>query len=77
MAGSPLSFSAVPTDGLLTGGRIAIKFSIKFKEKLLQLLAQGYLPKEAAVAHIVVWYCEEDGKEYRVALPRIMLRKPG
>ncbi len=64
------------TEGLLTDEHdCAVKFSRKFQEKITKYQAQGYTFQEATIAYIVVWYCEEDGKEYRVVLPKICLRK--
>ncbi|MDX5396520.1 MAG: hypothetical protein LPJ89_00990 [Hymenobacteraceae bacterium] len=31
--------------------------------------------QRAEIAHVVVWYCEDDGKEYRLVLPRLFLEK--
>lgn len=52
-----------------------IRFSRKFQQKLACLAAQGYTFQEARISYIVVWYCEDDGKEYRVILPKICLQR--
>jgi ATP-dependent DNA helicase RecQ len=52
-----------------------VKFSGKFRERLNQHRNHGYVFTRAEVAQVVVWWCQEDGKEYRVVLPRVELRK--
>ena len=52
-----------------------VKFSQKFQQKLARFLAQGYTFQSALVSYIVIWYCKDDGKEYRVVLPKICLHK--
>ncbi|MEQ9442142.1 MAG: RecQ family ATP-dependent DNA helicase [Cyclobacteriaceae bacterium] len=54
---------------------IVVKFSRKFQERLFRYLAQGYHVHQAIIAYIVIWYCPEDGKEYRVVLPKLHLKK--
>ena len=39
------------------------------------MIQQGYMLQRAEIAHVVVWYCEDDGKEYRLVLPRLFLEK--
>ena len=76
VAGSLLRLAAGPVEGLLSEeGFYVLKFSHKFKEKLPRLFSQGYTLSHAEVNHLVVWYCEDDGKEYRVVLPRIFLKR--
>ncbi|WP_162055887.1 RecQ family ATP-dependent DNA helicase [Pontibacter pamirensis] len=74
-AGITLQVKEDPQDGLFISGSPVVAFSLKFKEKLTHLMKQGYAFQSAAVAHVVVWYCEDDGKEYRVILPRLYLQK--
>ncbi|AHM63221.1 RecQ familyATP-dependent DNA helicase [Flammeovirgaceae bacterium 311] len=72
-AGKVLETPLALTNGLAVHQQCVVKFSSKFKEKLTQLEAQGYKCRRAEVAHIVVWYCEEENKEFRVVLPRLFL----
>lgn len=62
-------------DILFYNGMQAVAFAKKFQEKLSKLTTQGYVVKAAKVAYVILWYCEEDGKEYRIALPRITLNR--
>lgn len=76
VAGAVLGLPAGPVEGLLSEeGAYVLRFSQKFKDRLPRFFAQGYTFSHAEVNHLVVWYCEEDGKEYRVVLPRIFLRR--
>ncbi|WP_224994313.1 RecQ family ATP-dependent DNA helicase [Cesiribacter sp. SM1] len=72
-AGTVLETPSKLTDGLAVRQQCVVKFSSKFKEKLTQLEVQGYKCCRAEVAHIIVWYCEEEIKEFRVVLPRLFL----
>lgn len=54
---------------------IIVKFSREFQKKLFRYLSQGYIFHHAAIAYIVIWYCEDDGKEYRVILPKLILKR--
>jgi ATP-dependent DNA helicase RecQ len=56
-------------------GRCVVRFSGKFQEVLNQHNNRGYVFSRAEVAQVVVWWCQEDGKEYRVVLPRVELKK--
>lgn len=75
-AGASLIQSPDISAGLTTvqGGTI-VKYSRQFQEKLSGFVSKGYTCYSAEVAYIVVWYCEEDRKAYRVVLPRIILLK--
>jgi ATP-dependent DNA helicase RecQ len=70
-----LQVSQVPTEGLTVSSTLIVVFSQKFKKELARLFSQGYSLQHAEIAHIVVWYCEDDGKEYRDVLPRLYLQK--
>ncbi|RIJ42652.1 RecQ family ATP-dependent DNA helicase [Pontibacter oryzae] len=74
-AGTALQVSQEPTEGLAVSGTPVVVFSQKFKKELDKLISQDYRLYNAEIAHIVVWYCEDDGKEYRVVLPRLILKK--
>jgi ATP-dependent DNA helicase RecQ len=74
-AGDALMVSGDPANGLLFSDNPVVAFSQKFKERFAQLYKQGYTMQRANIAHIVVWYCEDDGKEYRVVLPRLYLKR--
>jgi ATP-dependent DNA helicase RecQ len=54
----------------LRGNVIAV-LSEKMRGVVEEKLAKGYVVKQARVGHVVWWYCEEDGKRYRVVLPRL------
>ena len=65
-----------PGGGLFNeSGRCVVKFSGKFRERLNLHRNHGYVFTKAEVAQVVVWWCQEDGKEYRVVLPRVELLK--
>ncbi|KAA3437671.1 RecQ family ATP-dependent DNA helicase [Rufibacter hautae] len=55
---------------LYTGEQV-VAYSVKFKERIEKLRQQGYKLHKAVIAHIVVWYCEDERKEYRIVLPRL------
>lgn len=74
-AGATLQVQEEPADGLFMSGSPVVAFSKKFKKELARLFNQGYKLQNAEIAYVVVWYCEDDGKEYRVVLPRLHLRK--
>jgi ATP-dependent DNA helicase RecQ len=74
-AGTALQVLQEPTESLAVSGTPVVVFSQKFKKELARLFSQGYTLQHAEIAHIVVWYCEDDGKEYRVVLPRLFLKK--
>ncbi|MEJ8756810.1 RecQ family ATP-dependent DNA helicase [Pontibacter sp. H259] len=74
-SGVSLKFPEEPTVGLLHAGVPVVAFSQKFKDELSKLSRQGYIIQSAKIANIVVWYCEDDGKEYRVILPRLFLKR--
>jgi ATP-dependent DNA helicase RecQ len=75
-AGAQLAAGENPGDGLFhQDGSWAVKFSGKFREQLDQHKSHGYVFKRAEVAQVVVWWCQADGREYRVVLPRLELRK--
>lgn len=57
------------SEGLSTlDGGTVVKYSRQFQEKLSGFLSQVNVCRKAEVACIVVWYCEEDTKEYPVVL---------
>ncbi|WPP51787.1 RecQ family ATP-dependent DNA helicase [Catalinimonas niigatensis] len=75
-AGTSLQIPEDPLSGLANcQGKQVVKFSQKFIARLENYLAKGYKLVQAEVVYIIVWYCEEDGKEYRVLLPRLSLSK--
>lgn len=76
-SGESLSISGSLDNGLYFENQRVGRFSGKFKERLSQHASHGYAFESAEVAQVVVWWCQEDGKEYRVVLPRVMLRKSG
>ncbi len=68
----------VPPDsstGLFFSGRQVVAYSTKFKERLEKLRQQGYKIQKAEIVHLVVWYSDDDGKEYRVVLPKLYFMK--
>ncbi|MER2998957.1 RecQ family ATP-dependent DNA helicase [Pontibacter populi] len=73
-AGSSLKSQKNSTDNLFLSDVSVVSFSQKFKQVLAKLFTQGYTLQRADIAHVIVWYCEEDGKEYRVVLPRLYLQ---
>ncbi|AMM52966.1 hypothetical protein TH61_14395 [Rufibacter sp. DG15C] len=62
-------------EGLSLDGQFVVKFSNKFKERLRLVKHQGYIFNSAEVAHIVVWYCQEENKEFRIILPRLVFTR--
>ena len=75
-AGDPLFFSQDPLSGLNSAeGKKVVKFSTSFKEKLRQFIDKGFKPEQAEAAHIIVWFSEEDNRDYRVILPKIIIKK--
>lgn len=75
-AGDKLYFSNDPLSGLNNAhGKTVVKFSTSLKEKLRRLTNKGFKPEHAEVAHVVIWFSEEDGRDYRVVLPRLYLNK--
>ncbi|TPE43336.1 RecQ family ATP-dependent DNA helicase [Pontibacter mangrovi] len=74
-AGTSLELPRDSADGLLFSAAPVVAFSQKFKQELAKLITQGYTLQSAEIAHVVVWYCEDDGKEYRVVLPRLFLTR--
>ena len=50
-------------------GRLVLKFSRSFQEKMEGYLRMGYVLQEAKVNFLVYWKNLEEGKEYRVVLP--------
>jgi len=51
-----------------------LSLSKNFTAKLNSRLEDYHL-KETTVRYIVVWYDEQEAKEYRVALPEFILQK--
>jgi ATP-dependent DNA helicase RecQ len=75
-AGDRLNFSQDPLTGLNNeAGKTVVKFSTSFKERLSNLINKGFKLTQAEVAHVVVWFSDEDGRDYRVVLPKIILKK--
>ena len=63
-------------DGLKDeNGRILIRYSAAFRERLNRLSGSGYAVQEAAVRCIVAWQAEGDTEETAVLLPDVCLRK--
>lgn len=60
---------------LTESNRFVIKFSKKFQEKLDKLIRAGYRFKEAKADHILYWKDKEDGKERRVVLGEVRLKR--
>jgi ATP-dependent DNA helicase RecQ len=50
-------------------GRLVLKFSRSFQEKMEDYLRMGYTLREARVNFLVFWKNREDDREYRVVLP--------
>ena len=59
-----------------TGENILL-FSRDFTKKLVAYEAKGYQISGAAVEYIVHWYNEELHQEYKIVLPRLVLKKTG
>jgi ATP-dependent DNA helicase RecQ len=75
-AGVKLTAGEDLTVGLFQGdGKCVVKFSGKFQERLKDFEIKGFRFAGAEVAQMVVWWCQEDGREYRVVLPQVILRK--
>lgn len=55
--------------------RDVLWLSNKFAKKLNGYLDGGYVLSAASIQYIVVWYCKDDGKPYRVILPELKLTK--
>ena len=55
-------------------GRNILWLSKSFEAKLNDRL-QNYTLQEATARYIVVWHDEEEGVDYRVVLPEIVLRR--
>ncbi|QMU28175.1 hypothetical protein [Adhaeribacter radiodurans] len=56
-------------------GKCLILFSSRFKERLHCYQNQEYVFASGKVAQVVVWWCQEDNREYRIVLPRLTLLK--
>lgn len=55
--------------------RNILRLSKAFAECLQAYASNGYLLEEARALYIVVWFDQEEGKNYRVVLPELRLRK--
>lgn len=56
-------------------GKLVLKFSKKFLEKLSELKAAGFEMKEAKVNFIVYWKDDEQDKEVKIVLPEIQFER--
>jgi ATP-dependent DNA helicase RecQ len=72
-AGEPLTLKN--WEILDKGGNSLLFFSKAFKEELEKIFQKGYQVKEISIGYIVVWFDKEEGKEYRVVLPKIIFEK--
>ncbi len=63
----------IQDEGLADGqGKLVVKFSKIFQEKVAARRESGYILTEARVNFIVFWENQEDGKEYKVVLPELV-----
>jgi ATP-dependent DNA helicase RecQ len=75
-AGDKLFLPKDTLSGLLDAeGKTVVKYSTSFKQKLHELIKKGFKPEQAEVAHVVIWFSDDDSRNSRVALPRLGLRK--
>lgn len=56
-------------------GRLLLKFSKSFQEKLIGYCESGYVPTKARVNFIVFWKNQETGQEIKVVLPELFFEK--
>lgn len=52
-----------------------LRFSKKFKETVNDLIQKGYMLEEASVNFVVYWERQEDKKEARIVLPKVVFRR--
>jgi ATP-dependent DNA helicase RecQ len=75
-AGDTLYFGNHLLSGLQdVDGKTVVKFSTSFKKRLSDLIKKGFKPEQADIAHVVVWFSDEDSRDYRVALPKLGLKR--
>ena len=73
ISGSALS---ILEDGLAnSNGELILKYSQRFKEQLLALLANGFRVSNARVNFVVYWKNEVSGKESIIILPQVLVSK--
>lgn len=73
MAGQKLSLQG--EEGLMLEGKVVLKFSKHFKEKLAAHKERGYLLKSAKVNLMVYWLKEGASQEVLVVLPEVYFEK--
>lgn len=56
-------------------GNTLVKFSRDFKKKLNEYYSKGFVITESTVNHIVYWNNTQKGKEVKVILPTLVLKK--
>lgn len=52
-----------------------LRFSQRFKERLIQLQSKGYYPYKSTIRFIVAWQGKEDNLENAIILPNLYLKK--
>jgi ATP-dependent DNA helicase RecQ len=72
-SGSPLT---IQEDGLANSkGQTILRFSQKFKEKLVERSKKGYRLSGASVNFILYWKNDKTGREPRIVLPELILQR--
>ena len=56
-------------------GRVQVRYSAAFRERLNMLGKSGYAVQEAVIRCIVAWKAEEDTEETAILLPDVFLKK--